>query len=84
MELLTILNKLEPYMDRVTRHYKTKNTEAIIYSNTDNRTVTVNEENYTPKAVLLYRIQDYIELSIQVYSVQYPYKIPDINTLEVT
>lgn len=85
MEFLTLINKLEPYMERITRHYKQRNTEAIIYTNKDNHSITINsEDTFTPRAILIYNTPDHIALTVQVYNTRHTYNTQDITTLVVT
>ena len=85
MEFLTLINKLEPYMERVTRHYKQKNTDAIIYTNNNNKTITINsEDTYNPQAILIYNTTDHIEIGVQIYNTIHSYNTNDITTLVIT
>ena len=86
MELLTILNKLEPYMERITRHYKQRNTDALIYTNTNNKSITINSEDTynNPQAILVYNTSDHIEIAVQIYNTMHTYNTTNITTLEVT
>ena len=85
MEFLTLINKLEPYMERITRHYKQRNVDALIYNNTNNKTVTINsEDTYTPQAILVYNTTDHIEIAVQIYNTMHTYNTQDITTLVVT
>ena len=85
MEFLTLINKLEPYMERITRHYKQRNVDALIYNNTNNKTVTINsDDTYTPQAILVYNTPDYIEIAVQIYNTMHTYNTQDITTLVVT
>ena len=51
-------------MPRETQHYKQKNVDAVVYTNQNNKTITIDEDTYTPNSVLLYHIDDTIELSV--------------------
>lgn len=85
MEFLTLINKLEPNMERVTRHYKQRNTDALIYTNTSNHSVTINsEDTYNPQAILIYNTSDHIEIAVQIYNTMHTYNTTDITTLVVT
>ena len=85
MEFLTLINKLEPYMERVTRHYKQKYAEALVYTNTNNKSITVNsEDTYTPQAILIYNTPDHIALTVQVYNTVHDYNTSDITNLVIT
>lgn len=85
MEFLTLINKLEPYMERITRHYKQRNTEAIIYTNKDNHSITINsEDTFTPRAILIYNTPDHIALTVQVYNTVHDYNTSDITKLLIT
>ena len=85
MEFLTLINKLEPYMERITRHYKQRNTEAIIYTNKDNHSITINsEDTFTPRAILIYNTPDHIEIAVQIYNTMHTYNTSNITTLVVT
>ena len=85
MEFLTLINKLEPYMERITRHYKQRNTEAIIYTNKDNHSITINsEDTFTPRAILIYNTPDHIALTVQVYNTVHDYNTSNISTLVIT
>lgn len=85
MEFLTLISKLEPYMERVTRHYKQRNTEAIIYTNKDNHSITINsEDTFTPRAILIYNTPDHIALTVQVYNTVHDYSTSDITNLVIT
>ena len=85
MEFLTLINKLEPYMERITRHYKQRNTDALIYTNTNNKTVTINsEDTYNPQAILVYNTTDHIEIAVQIYNTMHTYNTSNITTLVVT
>ena len=85
MEFLTLINKLEPYMERITRHYKQRNTEAIIYTNKDNHSITINsEDTFTPRAILIYNTPDHIALTVQVYNTVHDYSTSDITNLVIT
>ena len=85
MEFLTLINKLEPYMERITRHYKQRNTEAIINTNKDNHSITINsEDTFTPRAILIYNTPDHIALTVQVYNTVHDYNTSDITNLVIT
>lgn len=85
MEFLTLINKLEPYMERVTRHYKQRNVDAIIYTNNNNKSITINsEDTYTPSAILIYNTLDHIEIAVQVYNTMHTYNTGNITTLVIT
>ena len=85
MEFLTLINKLEPYMERVTRHYKQRNVDAIIYTNNNNKTITINsEDTYNPQAILIYNTLDHIEIGVQIYNTIHTYNTTDITTLVIT
>lgn len=85
MEFLTLINKLEPYMERITRHYKQRNVDALIYNNTNNKTVTINsDDTYTPQAILVYNTTDHIEIAVQIYNTMHTYNTSNITTLVVT
>ena len=85
MEFLTLINKLEPYMERITRHYKQRNTEAIIYTNKDNHSITINsEDTFTPRAILIYNTPDHIEIAVQIYNTMHTYNTSNITTVVVT
>lgn len=85
MEFLTLINKLEPNMERVTRHYKQRNTDALIYTNSSNHSVTINsEDTYNPQAILIYNTSDHIEIAVQIYNTMHTYNTTDITTLVVT
>ena len=85
MEFLTLINKLEPYMERITRHYKQRNVDALIYNNTNNKTVTINsDDTYTPQAILVYNTTDHIEIAVQIYNTMHTYNTSDITTLVIT
>ena len=85
MELLTILNKLEPYMERITRHYKQRNTDALIYTNTNNKSITINSEDIynNPQAILVYNTSDHIEIAVQIYNTMHTYNTEEISALVV-
>ena len=85
MEFLTLINKLEPYMERVTRHYKQRNVDAIIYTNNNNKSITINsEDTYNPRAILIYNTPDHIALTVQVYNTVHDYNTSDITNLVIT
>ena len=86
MEFLTLINKLEPYMERVTRHYKQKNVDALIYDNTNNKTITINSEDTynNPQAILIYNTPTHIEIGVQIYNTMHNYNTSDITTLVIT
>ena len=84
MEFLTLLNIIDPTMPRETQHYKQKNVDAVVYTNKNNKTITIDEDTYTPNSVLLYHIDDTIELSIPIYNNPHAYKINDIETIVIT
>ena len=85
MEFLTLINKLEPYMERVTRHYKQRNVDALIYENTNNKSITINsEDTYTPRAILIYNTPDHIALTVQVYNTVHDFNTSDITNLVIT
>ena len=84
MEFLTLLNIIDPTMPRETQHYKQKNVDAIVYTNQNNKTITINEDTYTPRTILLYPSTDTIELTIPIYNNKHDYPIEDIETLVIT
>ena len=72
-------------MERITRHYKQRNTEAIIYTNKDNHSITINsEDTFTPRAILIYNTPDHIALTVQVYNTVHDYNTSDITNLVIT
>ena len=84
MEFLTLLNIIDPTMPRETQHYKQKNVDAIVYTNNNNKTITIDEDTYTPNSVLLYHIDDTIELAVPIYNNPHAYDISAIETLVIT
>lgn len=83
MNFLNILNQLDTKFKRTTRHYKQKNTPAIIY-NTTNHEINLNDQTYNPQAILVYNTDTTQELSLQTYNTQHTFKLEDIDTLEIT
>ena len=84
MEFLTLLNIIDPTLPRQTQHYKQKNVDAIVYTNNNNKTITINEDTYTPRTILLYPTNNTIELTIPIYNNKHTYKINDIETIVIT
>ena len=84
MEFLTLLNIIDPTLPRQTQHYKQKNVDAIVYTNNNNKTITIDEDTYTPRTILLYPTTDTIELTIPIYNNKHDYPIEDIETLVIT